>query len=96
MCDGREKICRVTCYPTEALPPGSDPKWNFCTPQKWLCQEGEGDCDNDSECEEDLICAECPDITIDPGPDVDCCRQASALSKVVSPADLIEVFSTHI
>ena len=97
LCDGNQKICRVTCYPTEALPPGTDPKWNFC--RLWLCQEGEGDCDRDSECEGDLICAYemCPFTRqLTNGPNVDCCGQGPS-SVAVTAADLIEVFSdTHI
>ena len=101
LCDGNRKICRVTCYPTDARPPGNDPKWNFCgiEPNKWLCQEGEGDCDNDDHCEGDLICAfeMCPNTKqLRTGPDVDCCGQGPA-SVAVTATDLIEVFSdTHV
>ena len=94
LCDSCQNICRVTCYPTEARPSESE-KWNFC--RNWCCQEGEGDCDTDGECEGDLICAHemCPNTRQSlarTGHNVDCCGQASRLSTAVSPADLIEVF----
>ena len=97
LCDGNRKICRVTCYPTDARPPIGDPKWDFCLPQNWLCQEEEGDCDNDDQCEGDLICAHemCPNTIDLIGEDVDCCGQGPA-SVTVTAADLIEVFLTHI
>ena len=94
LCDGNKKVCRVTCYPTIALPPASDPKWDFCLPDNWLCQEGEGDCDNDDQCEGDLICAfeMCPNTRQSKtGPDVDCCGQGPT-SVAVTATDLIEVF----
>ena len=97
LCDGNKKVCRVTCYPTIALPPASDPKWDFCLPDNWLCQEGEGDCDSDDQCEGDLICAfeMCPNTKQSrTGPDVDCCGQGPA-SVAVSATDLIEVFDNN-
>ena len=43
---------------------------DFCT--KLPCQEGQGDCDNDNECEGTLVCGDmnCMNITI-----ADCCTQ---------------------
>ena len=95
LCDGRAKICRTTCYPTVALPPSSDPKWSFCSSSTWLCQEDEGDCDSDDDCEGDLICSfeMCPNVrALVDGMNVDCCGQASQATQAVSQADLIEVF----
>ena len=35
--------------------------WDFCSHDHIHCQEGEGDCDDDSECENGLICKQpCP------------------------------------
>ena len=93
LCDSCQNICRTTCYPTMAIPtgPGSSSKWSFCT--NWCCQEGEGDCDSDNECEGDLVCAHemCPNTMDTSNNDVDCCGQGPT-SVAVSQADLIEVF----
>ena len=68
LCDGNAKICRK-----ESADLGSyDP--NFCSQN--LCQEGEGDCDDDTECDGSLECGtdNCP--TQNNWPTVaDCCYQ---------------------
>ena len=93
LCDGNKKVCRVTCYPTDPDASESE-KWDFCRPHNWLCQEDEGDCDNDDECEGDLICAHqmCPNASASTS--LDCCGQGP-LSVPVTADDLIEVFDNE-
>ena len=75
LCDSCQNICRIPNYPTIARPGGGPPgpQWEFCS--NWCCQEGEGDCDDDAECEGNLICAHqmCPNVIYVTSDDIDCC-----------------------
>ena len=55
--------CRLDSYSTD---------WSKCS-QASLCAEGEGDCDEDSECEGSLVCG--TDNCADGSTFLDCCEQ---------------------
>ena len=76
LCDGNRNICRQ-----KATSLSYDP--SFCSKNEILCQEWEGDCDEDLECEGTLRCGSnnCP-AENNWSHDVDCCYQP--LNKDVS------------
>ena len=57
--------CRKQCQP-----PHDD--WDCCT-EECPCREGEGDCDEDSHCQEDLVCGT-NNCVLDGDPEADCCE----------------------
>jgi len=54
---------------------GGPDDWKFCTNS--ICQKGQGDCDNDSECAGDLVCGEdnCRDFHQGAKRTADCCTE---------------------
>ena len=81
MCDGNLKICRKESTNLGQYDP------SFCSQSGRLCQEMEGDCDNDNECEGSLKCGidNCnrPD-QITWASDADCCYQPGDFMKLIS------------
>ena len=69
LCDGNLKTCRKD---------STNPSYSgsFCSQNGVLCQEWEGDCDNDNECDGSLECGtnNCPAQNNFPA-DADCCYQ---------------------
>ena len=69
LCDGNQNTCRqkATSLSYDA---------SFCSREDILCQEGEGDCDEDWECEGTLRCGSdnCPEEN-NWSYDDDCCYQ---------------------
>ena len=70
--------CRKQCQP-----PHDD--WDCCT-EECPCREGEGDCDEDSHCQGDLVCGT-NNCVLDGDPEADCCEAYTAItsSQSVSP-----------
>ena len=68
ICDGNTRKCRRKAVD---LPQDND----FCVDN--LCQEMEGDCDDDADCEGSLECGNnnCPAVIQNAGGGVDCCYQ---------------------
>ena len=71
VCDGNLKVCRKEATTL------SQPDPDFCIQN--ACQEWEGDCDSDAECEGDLICCNnCNQPQHSSWPaDYDCCRNVT-------------------
>jgi len=51
--------------------------WSCCTNKNGGCNEGEGDCDSDYDCANNLVCGvnNCQDTHADAHPEADCCTQ---------------------
>ena len=62
-CNTDVNLCRIDSYSTD---------WSKCS-QDSLCTEGEGDCDEDSECEGSFVCG--TDNCANGSTFLDCCQQ---------------------
>ena len=68
LCDGNLKICRKNARVREYSS-------SFCSSSGRLCQENEGDCDNDDECEGSLECGSNNCISANWDSGADCCTK---------------------
>ena len=69
--DHRGDCCEAPCgCHKQCQPPHDD--WDCCT-EECPCREGEGDCDEDSHCQEDLVCGT-NNCVLDGDPEADCCE----------------------
>ena len=72
----------TTSTTTLASGVGSDQDWDFCSTET-PCTLGQGDCDHDEECDEDLVCGDdnCQqDFSDRAHEETDCCIQGASAS----------------
>ena len=82
--DHQGDCCEAPCgCHKQCQPPHDD--WDCCT-EECPCREGEGDCDEDSHCQGDLVCGT-NNCVLDGDPEADCCEVNTAVtaSQSMSP-----------